>query len=61
MLFRSVKPGDTVVAYCHVGQQASATLFAARSLGLKALLYDGSFEEWSRLDGAVATTPQPGR
>lgn len=50
-----VKPGDTVIAYCHVGQQASATLFAARSLGLKALLYDGSFEEWSRLDGAVET------
>lgn len=51
-----VKPGDTVIAYCHVGQQASATLFAARSLGLKALLYDGSFEEWSRLDGEVETT-----
>jgi thiosulfate/3-mercaptopyruvate sulfurtransferase len=51
-----VKPGDTVIAYCHVGQQASATLFAARSLGLKALLYDGSFEEWSRLDGAVETS-----
>lgn len=46
-----VKPGDTVITYCHVGQQASATLFAARSLGLKVMLYDGSFEEWSRLDG----------
>lgn len=51
-----VKSGDTVVAYCHVGQQASATIFAARSLGLKVLLYDGSFEEWSRLDGAVETS-----
>ena len=51
-----VKPGDTVVAYCHVGQQATATIFAARSLGLKVLLYDGSFEEWSRLDGAVETS-----
>lgn len=51
-----VKAGDTVVAYCHVGQQASATIFAARSLGLKVLLYDGSFEEWSRLDGAVETS-----
>ena len=48
-----VKTGDTVVAYCHVGQQATATIFAARTLGLKVLLYDGSFEEWSRLDGAV--------
>ncbi len=53
-----VKPGDTVVAYCHVGQQATATIFAARTLGLKVLLYDGSFEEWSRQDGAVET-PKP--
>ncbi len=52
-----VKAGDTVVAYCHVGQQASATLFAARTLGLKVLLYDGSFEDWSRRDGAVETSP----
>ncbi|WP_165844023.1 sulfurtransferase [Phenylobacterium kunshanense] len=49
-----VKPGDTVITYCHVGQQASATLFAARSLGLKVLLYDGSYEDWSRRDGAVS-------
>lgn len=50
-----VKRGDTVIAYCHVGQQASATLFAARTLGLNALLYDGSFEEWSRQNGEVET------
>jgi thiosulfate/3-mercaptopyruvate sulfurtransferase len=43
-----VKPGDTVVAYCHIGQQATATLFAARSLGHPVLLYDGSFEDWAR-------------
>ncbi len=43
-----VKPEDTVVTYCHIGQQASATLFAARTLGYKVLLYDGSFEDWSR-------------
>jgi thiosulfate/3-mercaptopyruvate sulfurtransferase len=48
-----VKPGDTVITYCHVGQQATATLFAARTLGLKVKLYDGSFEEWSRLNGPV--------
>jgi thiosulfate/3-mercaptopyruvate sulfurtransferase len=50
-----VKAGDTVIVYCHVGQQATATLLAARSLGIDAKLYDGSFEEWSRLDGPVAT------
>ena len=52
-----VKEGDTVVTYCHVGQQASATLFAARTLGYKVLLYDGSYEDWSRKDGAVEASP----
>lgn len=42
-----VKPGDTVIGYCHIGQQATAMLFAARSLGHPVLLYDGSFEDWS--------------
>lgn len=48
-----VKPGDKVIVYCHVGQQATATLFAARAAGIDAKLYDGSFEDWSRRDGAV--------
>lgn len=43
-----VKPGDTVVGYCHIGQQATGMLFAARLTGHKVLLYDGSFEDWSR-------------
>ncbi len=43
-----IKPGDTVVAYCHLGQQATAVLFAARTLGHRVLLYDGSFEDWTR-------------
>jgi thiosulfate/3-mercaptopyruvate sulfurtransferase len=43
-----VQPHDTVVAYCHVGQQATAVIFAARVLGHPVLLYDGSFEDWSR-------------
>jgi len=47
-----VKPNDTVVGYCHIGQQATAMLFAARSLGHKVLLYDGSFEDWSRHDAS---------
>jgi thiosulfate/3-mercaptopyruvate sulfurtransferase len=47
-----VAPGDTVVGYCHVGQQATAMLFAARSLGHPVLLYDGSFQDWSRLTPA---------
>jgi thiosulfate/3-mercaptopyruvate sulfurtransferase len=42
-----VRPGDTVIGYCHIGQQATAMLFAARRLGHTVLLYDGSFEDWS--------------
>lgn len=52
-----VKPGDTVVAYCHIGQQATATIFGARLLGNPVLLYDGSFEEWSRLPNAPVVNP----
>ena len=43
-----VKTGDTIIGYCHIGQQATAMLFAARTLGFSVLLYDGSFEDWSR-------------
>jgi thiosulfate/3-mercaptopyruvate sulfurtransferase len=45
-----VRAGDTVIVYCHIGQQGTAIVFAARSLGYRALLYDGSFEDWSRRD-----------
>jgi thiosulfate/3-mercaptopyruvate sulfurtransferase len=52
-----VKPGDTVVTYCHIGQQATAVAFAARTLGFKVLLYDGSFEDWSRRTELPVTNP----
>lgn len=41
-----VQPGDTVVGYCHIGQQATMMLFAARLLGHPIRLYDGSFTDW---------------
>ena len=47
-----VQPGDTIVGYCHIGQQATAMLFAARSLGHPVLLFDGSFQQWSGLPEA---------
>jgi thiosulfate/3-mercaptopyruvate sulfurtransferase len=43
-----IRPGDTVITYCHIGQQATATLFGALTLGHPVLLYDGSFEDWAR-------------
>ena len=42
-----VQSGQTVVTYCHIGQQASFVWFAARYLGFNAKLYDGSFQDWA--------------
>jgi thiosulfate/3-mercaptopyruvate sulfurtransferase len=52
-----IKPGGTIVAYCHIGQQATAVIFAARTLGIKALLYDGSFEDWTKNAEAPLVNP----
>jgi thiosulfate/3-mercaptopyruvate sulfurtransferase len=43
-----VKTGDQIVAYCHIGQQASLLYFVSRYLGYDVRLYDGSWEEWAR-------------
>ena len=45
-----------VLAYCHLGMQATVVYFASRLAGLDAKLYDGSFEDWSaRSELAVST------
>ena len=41
-----VKPNDKLIAYCHIGQQATVIVYAARTLGYDVQLYDGSFHEW---------------
>ena len=43
-----VLPGDTVTAYCHIGQQATVVLLAARLLGHPVRLYDGSMDDWEK-------------
>jgi thiosulfate/3-mercaptopyruvate sulfurtransferase len=49
--------GDTVVTYCHIGQQASLAWFTARMLGYQAKLYDGSMQEWSARRDLPLVTP----
>jgi thiosulfate/3-mercaptopyruvate sulfurtransferase len=53
-----VKPGDKVVTYCFIGQQASALYWISRYLGYDTRLYDGSWEEWSK-DPSNPIEPQP--
>ena len=36
-----------VLSYCHIGQQATVVYFVARYLGRDAVLYDGSFQDYS--------------
>ena len=39
-----------VVTYCFIGQTASVVYMAGRLLGYNMKLYDGSLQEWSRID-----------
>ena len=55
-----VKKGDTVLGYCHIGQQVTAVLFAARTLGYDVLFYDGSMQDWSRHADYPVENPQKG-
>ena len=45
-----VKAGDTIIGYCHVGEQATGMLFAARTIGRRVILYNGSFADWVQHD-----------
>ena len=50
------KPGDHVIVYCHIGRKAASVVFAARTLGIDAKLYDGSIEDWTRRHLPVETS-----
>lgn len=45
-----IPKGNTVVTYCHVGQQATLVYYAAKYLGYNAKVYDGCFEDWNVRD-----------
>jgi len=51
-----VSPGSRVITYCHIGQQATVPWMMARILGYDVKLFDGSYEEWARADGAPVKT-----
>ena len=54
------EPGDRVVTYCHIGQQATLVWFGARLAGFDAVLYDGSFQDWAqRTELPVVTSAGP--
>ena len=51
-----------VVAYCFIGQTASVVYMAGRILGYNMKLYDGSLQEWSRIDSLpMETTKKEGK
>jgi thiosulfate/3-mercaptopyruvate sulfurtransferase len=52
-----VEPGQSVITYCHIGQQASVLWFAARELGHPTRLFDGSFQQWSGSDRPLVSPP----
>ena len=51
-----VDGGTTVVNYCWVGMRASFTYLVAKHLGYDVRLYDGSWNEWSKIDALPAVT-----
>jgi thiosulfate/3-mercaptopyruvate sulfurtransferase len=63
-LFRGagLKPGNTMVSYCHIGQRATVLYFTAKMLGYDAKMYDGSWEDWShRKDLPMVTGESPNK
>ncbi|HKV62855.1 MAG TPA: sulfurtransferase [Candidatus Acidoferrum sp.] len=63
-LFRAagLKPGNTMVSYCHIGQRATVLYFTAKMLGYDAKMYDGSWEDWShRSNLPIVTGESPNK
>lgn len=56
--FEPVVPDNKkeIVTYCFIGQTASVVYVAGRVLGYNVKLYDGSMQEWSRLENLPMET-----
>jgi thiosulfate/3-mercaptopyruvate sulfurtransferase len=50
-----LKANQKVVTYCNTGMQASHSYFTLKYLGYDVMMYDGSFSEWSKAEGAPVT------
>ena len=48
----------SIIAYCHIGQQATVVYFAGKMLGYDVKLYDGSFQDWSMGKHLPVVNPQ---
>jgi thiosulfate/3-mercaptopyruvate sulfurtransferase len=42
-----ITPGQSLIVYCHIGQQGTLVVTMARLLGYEVRLYDGSFDDWN--------------
>jgi thiosulfate/3-mercaptopyruvate sulfurtransferase len=51
-----LRAGQKVVTYCNTGMQASHSYFTLKYLGYDVMMYDGSFSEWSKAEGAPVAT-----
>lgn len=49
---QEISKKDEVITYCHVGLRATVLYTISKGLGHKVSMYDGSFNEWDRLDDA---------
>jgi thiosulfate/3-mercaptopyruvate sulfurtransferase len=56
-----IEQGETIAVYCHIGQQATAVIFAARALGFAPKLYDGSMHDWGMVRGLPIGLPAKDR
>jgi len=58
LLEAGIRPTDEVIAYCWSGGTACRLYVVLKSLGYRVRLYDGSFEEWCRINSLpVEFTP----